>query len=352
MTPRFITDERTALLRTLLLRTLKVNFIRSSCVFALLSFFAVSPAIYAQDSQTQVRTVNTSNKRNRSKLNYGRIELTTVTGEYPVLIDGQPNGESSPTVRYFDLEPGNRTVEVQFPNGTRYVNTFNVIAGRKQCITLNYRPRTIRVENLVASPCPYTVAVSAPAIVNDGDLITFTSDAAYNGTAALNYTWTISPAAARITSGAGTPTITVDSTGLGIGRVTAILLVDDGSGDRNCRQSAQASTAIAALAPTPVEPRRFDEFPSVTFDDDKARLDNLAIELQNSPTARGYIILYPGRRSNSRAVERLTSRTRNYLVNTRGIDASRLDIVRGGTRERDYFELYIVPQGAEPPRPQ
>lgn len=315
------------------------------------ALFLIASASVAQ-AQNDSRTVRTSSKRRGTTPAYGRIELTTTTGEYPVSVDGQPNGTSSPTVRYLDLEPGSRTVEVQFPNGAKYVNTFNIIAGRKYCIALNYRPRTIRIENPVVSPCPYTVAVAAPASVSDGDLITFTSDAAYNGTSALNYTWTVSPASARIISGAGTPTVTVDSTGLGNQRVTAILVVDDGSGDRNCRQSAQASTAINTLVTQPEVPRRFDEAPITNFDDYKARLDNLAIELQNSPTATGHIIIYQGRRSSARALERQTNRTRAYLVNTRGIDDSRITIVNGGQRERDYFEFYIVPRGAEPPRPQ
>lgn len=314
------------------------------------------PATYAQNQQTQnqeARTVKTSSRRsNKSKLNYGRIELTTSTGEYPVIVDGAPNGTSSPMVRYIDLAPGSRTLEVNFPNGTRYVNTFNIEAGRRYCIALNYRPRTIRVAPSLASPCPYNVNVSASATVNDGDLLTFTSDTVYTGTAPLKLTWTVSPSTARITSGQGTNSITVDTTGLGDGRVTATLLADDGSGDPNCRQSAQATTMINSLAPAIVTPKRFDEFPSVTFDDDKARLDNLAIELQNQPTARGYIILYPGTRSNARKINQLTNRTRNYLVTTRGIDASRLTVITASPRERDYFELYLVPQGAEPPMPR
>src|SRR5207248_1270198 len=82
--------------------------------------------------------------------------------------------------------------------------------------------------------------------VNDGDLITFTSDVAYGGSKPLNYTWTVSPAGARIVSGTGTATITVDSTGLGNQRVSATLVVDDGSGDPLCRQNAQASTMLVA----------------------------------------------------------------------------------------------------------
>lgn len=326
-----------------------------SLLVAFIFLLAFNPAPLRAQNTTDARTVKTSakskDKRNKNAPNYGRIELTTDSGEYPLMIDGAANGTTSPTTRNLDLEPGSRTVEIMFPNGTRYLNTFNVVAGRKLCVRLNYRPRTIPVEPcLAASPCPYNVAVNAPATVSEGDLITFSADASYNGTNKLNYMWTVSPSSARITSGANSPTITVDTAGLANNRVTAILVVDDGSGDRNCRQTAQATTAILGLTPQPTIAKRFDEFPSIAFDDDKARLDNLAIELNNQPTARGYIVLHPSTRATSRSIQRLTTRTRNYLVNTRGIDASRITVINGAPRERDYFELYIVPQGAEPPR--
>jgi hypothetical protein len=171
----------------------------------------------------------------------------------------------------------------------------------------------------------------------------------YTGQSGLNYTWTVSPPAARILSGAGTPTITVDSTGLGSRRVTAILVVDDGSGDSNCRQSSQASTGI--VPPRALElPRRFDEFPSVAFDDDKARLDNLAIELQNNPGSTGYIIAYAGRRSRPGEADRMNARAVRYLTETRGITRDRLQVINGGGRSTNSYELWIVPQGAEPPR--
>src|SRR5207244_8935811 len=93
------------------------------------------------------------------------------------------------------------------------------------CVNVNYHPKKYTVTK---SPCPYPVNLSAPASVNDGDLITFTSDVAYSGSGALNYTWTITPSQARIISGAGTPTITRDSTGLGAQRINGTLVVDDG----------------------------------------------------------------------------------------------------------------------------
>ncbi|MCA1594104.1 MAG: hypothetical protein LC754_15920 [Acidobacteria bacterium] len=279
----------------------------------------------------------------------GRIEVSTNPAGYPVVIDGKPAGETTEYVRAIELDPGPHTVEILFPNNTRWAHTFNIVLGRKECIALNYRPKPFNIPAIAASPCPYPVNVSAPATANDGDIITFTADVGYAGQSALNYTWTVSPPAARIVSGAGTPTITVDSTGLGNRRVTAILVADDGSGDRNCRQTAQAMTGI--LAPDIRQPaKRFDEFPVVAFDDDKARLDNLAIELQNNPGSTGYIIAYAGRTSRPGTADGLGARARGYLVDTRGISGSRLVVVNGGYRESNTFEIWLVPQGAEPPR--
>jgi hypothetical protein len=281
--------------------------------------------------------------------NFGRIEISTNPGGYPILVDSQPAGETTTAARLLDLPPGRHTVEISMPNGARWVREFNVVAGRKNCIVLNYRAKAVPVAP--KSPCPYPVNVSAPGSVNDGDIITFAADVSYGGSSALNYTWTVSPPAARIARGAGTPTIEVDTTGLGKQKVTAILVVDDGSGERSCRQTAQASTDILTPAPPPVEPRKFDEFPNLAFDDQKARLDNLAIQMQNEPNAQGYIIVYAGRTSRPGTAERLGARARDYLVQQRGLDPSRFTVVNGGYRDSDYFEVWIVPQGAQPPQP-
>jgi len=281
----------------------------------------------------------------------GRLEISTVPGGYPVIIDGQPQGETSATVRYIELGPGPHRVEILFPNDNRWVRTFIIEGGRKYCIALGYRPKTISLPRIAQSPCPYPVNISSPSAVNEGNLVTFAAEVGYPGTAALNYNWTVSPPGARIVSGAGTRTITVDTTGLGRQRVAATLMVDDGSNDPACRQQAQASTLVTATPPPSIAPRRFDVFPSVAFDDDKARLDNLAIELQNNPTATGYVIVYGGSRSPAGRADRLGARAREYLTATRGIDANRIVVVNGGYRTRDTFELWLVPQGATPPQP-
>lgn len=297
-----------------------------------------------------VSTASAKQKNKKNQPTTGRIEVSTNPGGYPITIDGQPAGETTDYVRAIELDPGTHTVEIQFPNNTRWSQAFNIIAGRKNCIALNYRPRTIEIPAIAASPCPYPVNVTAPSSVSDGDIVTFTADVGYAGPSALNYTWTVSPPAARIMSGAGTPTITVDSAGLNNRRLTAILVVDDGSGDRACRQTAQASSGVAAL-PKMEAPKRFDEFPSVAHDDDKARLDNLAIELQNNPGSIGYVVAYAGRSSRAGEGDRMGQRAIEYLTTTRGLSNDRVRFINGGYRESNTFELWLVPQGAAPPAP-
>jgi hypothetical protein len=195
------------------------------------------------------------------------------------------------------------------------------------------------------------VNISAPNGVTEGEIITFTSDVTYSGTAPLRYTWKVTPSKAQIISGLGTPTLNVDSTGLGGQRITATLTADDGSSDPACAQSAQAVSIIAPMKKIVLVSREFDECINCTFDDQKARLDNLAVELQNDPSTRAYIIAYGGRMSPVGQVEKLMSRAREYIVTQRGIDASRLTVVNGGYREEDSVELWIVPSGAAAPRP-
>jgi len=92
--------------------------------------------------------------------------------------------------------------------------------------------------------------------------------------------------------------------------------------------------------------RKFDEYGNIRFNDEKARLDNFAIQLQNEPAAQGYIIGYG---SCDAEGQTRANRAKDYLVNTRGIDAGRLVVVDGGCMPELKVELWIVPSGATPP---
>lgn len=108
----------------------------------------------------------------------------------------------------------------------------------------------------------------------------------------------------------------------------------------------------------------FDRFGDICCDDEKARLDNFAVNLQQHPNATGYIIFYGGRLQNypycHSARQRFprrgesqarAARMKPYLVSTRGLDASRVVVIDGGYRESWTAELWIVPNQLGPPAP-
>jgi len=281
------------------------------------------------------------------KAKNGIIKILTNPGGLLLTIDGKARGETLTEYREIDLDPGVHNVQITLPNGQFWIREIDLPAGRVKCVVVNYRP----LPPLPKSPCPFPLNVSAPKQVTEGEIITYTADVAYTGSAPIKYKWNISPSSARVISGLGTSTLNVDSTGLGGQRITATLTADDGSSDPACAQTVQAVSVIAPVEKKMIVAREFDECNNCTFDDQKARLDNLAVELQNDPSTRGYIIAYGGRMSPLGQVEKLMTRARDYLVTQRGIDVSRLVIVNGGFREEDSVELWIVPSGAAAPQP-
>lgn len=97
--------------------------------------------------------------------------------------------------------------------------------------------------------------------------------------------------------------------------------------------------------------RKLDEFGKLGGCDHTARLDNLAIELQNDVTARGVIIAYGPRGEASGTAAALLEATKNYFVNSRGLDESRFVTINGGrcAPSEVKTELWIVPEGATLP---
>lgn len=284
--------------------------------------------------------------KKRKLAKYGSIKILSTPGGLPIEIDGKPEGLTTTDYRAFDRDPGIHTVVITLPGGERWTREIDLQAGRIKCVAINFRSSP----PIVKSPCPYPVSLSVDAEVSEGEVITFSADTAYSGNALLNYTWTLSPRDANILTSVGSR-ITVDSTGLGGQRITATVVVDDGSGEAACRQTAQASTSVRQPERIEHPSRQFDVCCSCSFDDQKARLDNLAVELQNDPTAKTYVIAYGGRTSRIGQADLLGDRARNYLVTNRGIDQSRITVMNGGFREEDCVELWIIPSGATLPQP-
>jgi len=119
--------------------------------------------------------------------------------------------------------------------------------------------------------------------------------------------------------------------------------------------------SLSSISPAPTQ--IFDRFGDVCCDDEKAHLDNFAVELQAQPNVQGYIIFYGGRRvsypycNNRLRLQRRgeaqarAARLKPYLTGTRAIDPARVIVIDGGYRESWTAELWLVPMGANPPTP-
>lgn len=95
--------------------------------------------------------------------------------------------------------------------------------------------------------------------------------------------------------------------------------------------------------------RKFDEYQNLPFEDEKARLDNFAIQLQSELDSVGYIIVYAGQRARIGEAKEIGERAKRYLVKTRKINARRVITIDGGHREELTTELYVQGRGLPPP---
>lgn len=190
--------------------------------------------------------------------------------------------------------------------------------------------------------CP-AVEVTCPNAIGIDQPLTFTSN--YNGgTPGITpvYNWTVS--GGTIIEGQGTDRIKVDTTGLAGQTIRASLSLDG--------YNLECAADCAVTIPLPkIESRAFDEFPDIARNDEKARLDNFAVELQSDPKATAYVIVYPGKAGKRGEVQDHSGRIVDYLVNSRGLDQSRIVTLVGPKRDQLHVELWLTPQGATPPNP-
>jgi len=93
--------------------------------------------------------------------------------------------------------------------------------------------------------------------------------------------------------------------------------------------------------------RAFDEYGRICWEDEKARLDNFAIELLNYRAAIGDIIVYDGERAcRGEAIARAV-RAKKYMVEYRKVEADRIVWRWGGYLLGDTTTtLVITPHGA------
>lgn len=93
----------------------------------------------------------------------------------------------------------------------------------------------------------------------------------------------------------------------------------------------------------------FDGYGDIKFKNEKARLDNFAIQLLNDPLSTGYILMAAGQETfQNEAAERL-DRAKSYIADVRGIDRNREITLDCGFTQELNIKLFIGPLGAPSP---
>jgi hypothetical protein len=115
---------------------------------------------------------------------------------------------------------------------------------------------------------------------------------------------------------------------------------------------AQQTEAGESKRPARDAAEKFDEYGSIGHCDLTARLDNLAVELQNDRRLKAYLVSYDAAEKTGEHANHSLSTSRHYLINQRGVEPERVFVVNGGRKEgveRVLNELWVVPEGAPPP---
>jgi hypothetical protein len=105
--------------------------------------------------------------------------------------------------------------------------------------------------------------------------------------------------------------------------------------------------SASAVAPnTP-----FDSYLAIPWEDEQARLDNFAIQLQNYPQALGFILVFDKSDGCPGEARARAERAKRYVVEHRGVPWNRVIWRHEGYTKDVYTKILIAPPGAYVPYP-
>lgn len=194
------------------------------------------------------------------------------------------------------------------------------------------------------APCPSVRVQGQPGgRVRDGQRLNFIVNIA-GGDPKVVPTIVWSTSAGAIIQGHNTRRIEVDTTGAGM------------TPDREVRAEVwiggyapecllQASGTVKIIPPA----MKYGEFGEVDDETLKKNLEEMSAFLSQSPDNL-YLIAYAGRNSERGFVQDWLRRMREGLA-APGMSPRRISMLDGGFREQPMFEFWLVPLGADPPRP-
>ena len=304
---------------------------------------ATPPTIYAGEQLTATATAGSISTKKHTEVVYS-WSGSGVTG----------NG-STATIATETLNPGSYTAKVEVKEGKK--GKEGLKPGETAECSASFTVKEFE---------PPTVSCLAnPSTLKPGDTSTITCTGASPQNRPLTYTYS---ATAGTITGVGS-TATFSSAGAPTGQVGITCNAAD---DKNHTASADTSVTIAAPPPPPVP--HVQELCSVSFARDtkrptrvdneaKACLDQIALDLKQSPGARAVIVadsnakekqitekqVKVAARHKHSKVEHFDQQravnVKDYLVNDQGIDASRISVATG-TGDDKNVQNYLVPAGA------
>lgn len=182
-----------------------------------------------------------------------------------------------------------------------------------------------------------------PMMTREGQPVTFVANiSGGEKDVTPSIVWSVS--AGVITDGQGTRRITVDSNGAGRDRqITADLWL--GGYAAECSSQAPART-ISVVPPS----YKTDEFGEIPAEDEKRRFEPAVAAAMSHSGDAVYVIAYAGRNSVRGYTIPALRRIRTQ-VGDLGLPNPRIGTLDGGFREQPVFEVWIVPEGAELPKP-
>ncbi len=92
-----------------------------------------------------------------------------------------------------------------------------------------------------------------------------------------------------------------------------------------------------------------DRYRNISWEDEKARLDNFSIHLLEDPNFVDYIIVNAGQRACRGEAQFRAVRAKNYMARVRGVPLNRVVWRDIGYREEPEVQLYLFPRCSDIP---
>ncbi len=199
------------------------------------------------------------------------------------------------------------------------------------------------VQEKQASPCPQVaIQTVTPRAIREGQPVSFIARISGGDKAVTpSIVWNVTGGAIR--DGQGTTKLDVDSTGAGAYRELVAELWIGGYAAECVTQPSPYRLSVIPPA------SKIDEFGQLPQESENEKLAAVIQSVQNG-NDKIVIIGYAGRTSERMFASTSLRRMRDQIVKS-GFPAIRISAFDGGFREQPAFEVWIVPDGAEPPRP-